>query len=72
MCHKLQALVYDILSLEEGAGKRCSECGCVSVTFLGYPALHRVYPMLGERVACAAVSSHMYSHTDKKETTVLQ
>ena len=25
---KLQALVYDILPLEEGAGKRCSECGC--------------------------------------------
>ena len=25
--HKLQALVYDILPLEEGAGKRCSECG---------------------------------------------
>ena len=24
---KLQALVYDILPLEEGAGKRCSECG---------------------------------------------
>ena len=24
---KLQALVYDILLLEEGAGKRCSECG---------------------------------------------
>ena len=23
---KLQALVYDILPLEEGAGKRCSEC----------------------------------------------
>ena len=28
VCHlgKLQALVYDILHLEEGAGKRCSEC----------------------------------------------
>ena len=26
--YKLQALVYDILPLEEGAGKRCSECGC--------------------------------------------
>ena len=25
---KFQALVYDILLLEEGAGKRCSECGC--------------------------------------------
>ena len=24
---KVQALVYDILPLEEGAGKRCSECG---------------------------------------------
>ena len=24
---KLQALVYDILPLEEGAGKRCAECG---------------------------------------------
>ena len=24
---KLQALVYDILPSEEGAGKRCSECG---------------------------------------------
>ena len=24
---KLQALVYDILPLEEGAGKRWSECG---------------------------------------------
>ena len=24
---KLQALVYDILPLKEGAGKRCSECG---------------------------------------------
>ena len=23
---KLQALVYDILPLEESAGKRCSEC----------------------------------------------
>ena len=34
---KLQALVYDILPLEEGAGKRCSECAytyalCVSGT----------------------------------------
>ena len=30
VCVKLQALVYDILpSLEEGAGKRCSECVCV-------------------------------------------
>ena len=27
LCTKLQALVYDILPLEEGAGKRCSECG---------------------------------------------
>ena len=26
---KLQALVYDILRSEEGAGKRCSECACV-------------------------------------------
>ena len=26
---KLQALVYDILPLEEGPGKRCSECACV-------------------------------------------
>ena len=25
-CRKLQALVYDILPLAEGAGKRCSEC----------------------------------------------
>ena len=25
--YKLQALVDDILPLEEGAGKRCSECG---------------------------------------------
>ena len=25
-CTKLQALVYDILPLEKGAGKRCSEC----------------------------------------------
>ena len=25
--YKLQALVYDILPSEEGAGKRCSECG---------------------------------------------
>ena len=25
---KLEALVYDILLLEECAGKRCSECGC--------------------------------------------
>ena len=24
---KLQALVYDIIPLEEGVGKRCSECG---------------------------------------------
>ena len=24
---KLQALVYDILPFEEGAGNRCSECG---------------------------------------------
>ena len=24
---KLQALVYDILPLEEGAGKRCTVCG---------------------------------------------
>ena len=23
---KLEALVYDVLALEEGAGKRCSEC----------------------------------------------
>ena len=27
---KLQALVYDILPLEEGAGKRCSECESLS------------------------------------------
>ena len=27
LLRKLQALVYDILPLEEGAGKRCSECG---------------------------------------------
>ena len=25
-CRELQALVYDILPLAEGAGKRCSEC----------------------------------------------
>ena len=25
--NKLQTLVYDILPSEEGAGKRCSECG---------------------------------------------
>ena len=31
VCVKLQALVYDILPLEEGAGKRCSECVCVCV-----------------------------------------
>ena len=31
---KLQALVYDILPLEEGAGKRCSECGAVNVEVL--------------------------------------
>ena len=24
---KFQALVYDILPLEEGAGKRCAKCG---------------------------------------------
>ena len=48
-------------------------CQCICLlAFLGYPALHKVYLMLGEKVACAAVSSHMYSHTDKKETTVLQ
>ena len=29
---KLQALVYDILPLEEGAGKRCSECGSYPVS----------------------------------------
>ena len=29
--HKLQALVYDILPLEEGAGKPFSECGVGSV-----------------------------------------
>jgi len=28
---KLQALVYDILPLEEGAGKQCSECECADV-----------------------------------------
>ena len=28
---KLQALLYDILPLEEGAGKRCSECGSRAV-----------------------------------------
>ena len=28
---KLQALVYDILPLEEGARKRCSECEIESV-----------------------------------------
>ena len=33
VCVKLQALVYDILPLEEGAGKRCSEC--VGVCRLG-------------------------------------
>ena len=31
---KLQALVYDILPLEEGAGKRCSECHNTSVSVL--------------------------------------
>jgi len=38
---KLQALVYDILPLEEGAEKRCSECGdgsnsrhCFTTSFL--------------------------------------
>ena len=31
--HRLQALVYDILS-EEGAGKRCSECGSLSHVLL--------------------------------------
>ena len=35
LTHKLQALVYDILPLEEGAGKRCSECGLFSVH--GFP-----------------------------------
>ena len=30
---KLQTLVYDILPLEEGAGKRCSECGITCVPF---------------------------------------
>ena len=29
---KLQALVYDILPLEEGAGKRCLECAAGTVT----------------------------------------
>ena len=28
LTHKLQALVYEILPLEEGAGKRCSESVC--------------------------------------------
>ena len=28
---KLQAPVYDIFPLEEGAGKRCSECAAVAV-----------------------------------------
>ena len=28
---KLHALVYDILPLEEDAGKRCSECGLDSL-----------------------------------------
>ena len=27
---KVQALVYDILPLEAGAGKRCSECGGIA------------------------------------------
>ena len=31
VCVRLQALVYDILPLAEGAGKRCSECVCVCV-----------------------------------------
>jgi len=29
---KLQTLVYDILPLEEGAGKRCTECEKVVLT----------------------------------------
>ena len=31
LCCKLQALVYDILPLEKGAGERCSECAYVAV-----------------------------------------
>ena len=34
---KLQALGYDILPLEEGAGKPCSECG---INFLMLPAFY--------------------------------
>ena len=37
---KVQSLVYDILPLEEGAGKRCSECGLVRVsTYVGGASL---------------------------------
>ena len=37
---ELQALVYDILPLEEGAGKRCSECGLLHVsTYVGGASL---------------------------------
>ena len=32
---KLQALVYDILPLEEGAGKRCAECDAGSTFCAG-------------------------------------
>ena len=43
---KLQALVYDILPLEEGAGKRCSECGydCGSNLAPKHPPKHETHP----------------------------
>ena len=34
---KLQTLVYDILPLEEGAGKRCTECEKVVLTTSSSP-----------------------------------
>ena len=37
---KLQAQVYDILPLEEDAGKRCSECTATSLTAVPTPHAH--------------------------------
>ena len=68
--HQTQALVYDILPLEEGAGKRCSECEVtpfsehrlISSTFLQTPPdlvalLKGTLDFISEQLSTDAVSA---------------
>ena len=63
---KLQALLYDILPLEEGAGKRCSECG-VHADWAADPVFHhsRQYRLR------ASVTTELWSRCVKVEVAVL-